>query len=87
LPPVIFWADTFVVLAVTAILNVATIAIAVKNNFVFMVCLLFDTIYSSVLSVIDKSIEDAGYNDMNKAKRLLEGVQGKITPLMNTEKK
>ena len=32
-------------------------------------------------------IEDAGYNDMNKAKRLLEGVQGKITPLMNTEKK
>jgi hypothetical protein len=45
LPPVIFWADTLVVIAVTAILNVATIAIAVKNNFVFMVCLLFDTVY------------------------------------------
>jgi hypothetical protein len=31
-------------------------------------------------------IEDAGYNDMNKAKRLLEGLQEKITLLMNTEK-
>jgi hypothetical protein len=45
LPSVIFWADAGVVIAVTAILNVTAIAIAVKNSFVFIVCLIFDTIY------------------------------------------
>jgi hypothetical protein len=37
LSPVIFWADMGVVIAGTAILNVAAIAVAVKNSYVFIV--------------------------------------------------
>ena len=41
---------------------------------------------SAVVGARDKMIEDAGFNDVDKTKRLLKGLHEKITPLMNTEK-